>query len=141
MIEYCSKRILSIALLVLVIPTFTIAIPCNRNQSYQFTSSCQPCDQVDLKSVPECKETGFRTELLCLNGENGVGKNQTGQRVWVACDPTSFSDLRSERRSFVIFEFFVGICGLVSYVFVRKQHRILDQRLLDRVNRQIFSSS
>ncbi|KAL5105958.1 hypothetical protein TcWFU_009790 [Taenia crassiceps] len=167
MIEYCTKRILTIALIVLVVvasiiffieESVTFALrpqrlafdnvnPCTENQSFHYLKSCQLCNQVDVKSDPACKDTGHRVQVACNDiklkaddkNENKMADARTIK--WVSCDPRTFSDLQAERRSFVIFEALIGCCGLASYLFVRRQHRRLDQRLVDRVNRQILASS
>ncbi|KAM7534157.1 hypothetical protein Aperf_G00000109236 [Anoplocephala perfoliata] len=171
MIEYCSKRILTIALLVLVVlasiifyieesvntslrpprPSFDIAVPCSKKQSFHFLTSCQRCNDIDRKFEAACKETGYHVQIVCddsagFEEENVENKsNDVGEKpkapIWTACDPDTFIDLKAERRSFVVFEFFIGTCGVFAYVFVRRQHKRLDQRLVDRVNRQILAST
>ncbi|KAL5969022.1 Protein JTB [Taenia solium] len=127
--------------------TFDNVNPCSENQSFHYLTSCQPCSRVDMKSDPACKDTGHRVQVACdaikpkADDKNGNKMADSSTSKWVSCDPRTFSDLQAERRSFVIFEAFVGCCGLASYLFVRRQHRRLDQRLVDRVNRQILASS
>ncbi|VDM17739.1 unnamed protein product [Hydatigera taeniaeformis] len=162
MIEYCTKRILTIALVILVVVssiiffieesvtfalrpprTFDHVNPCMENQSFHYLTSCQPCDRVDMKSDPACKKTGHRVKVVCnaikLNGDDKSENKMvdSSPSKWVTCDPRTFSDLHAERRSFVIFEAFVGCCGLASYFFVRRQHRRLDQRLVDRIYEEL----
>ncbi|VUZ39673.1 unnamed protein product [Hymenolepis diminuta] len=160
MIEYCSKRILTIALLTLVViasiifyveesvntslrpprPPFDIVVPCSEKQSFHFLTSCQWCSNVDRTIHKVCKETGYHVQIVCDDIAEGKAKRPNAP-TWVACDPNTFRDLNSERRSFVLFEFLIGTCGVVSYIFVRRQHKRLDQRLVDRVNRQILAST
>nr|CUU97350.1 hypothetical transcript [Hymenolepis microstoma] len=160
MIEYCSKRILTVALITLVIvasiifyieesvnttlrpprPSFDIVVPCSEKQSFHFLTSCQLCNNVDRTIDKACKDTGYHVKIVCENAAEDKAK-KSNVPTWVACDPESFRDLNSERWNFVLFEFLIGVCGVVSYIFVRRQHKRLDQRLVDRVNRQILAST
>ncbi|KAM3173959.1 hypothetical protein ACTXT7_011508 [Hymenolepis weldensis] len=152
MIEYCSKRILTIALLTLVIiasiifyveesvntslrpprPPFDIVVPCSEKQSFHFLTSCQRCSSIDRTIHKACKETGYHVQIVCDDVAEDKSKRPYVP-TWVACDPNTFRDLNSERRSFVLFEFLIGTCGVMSYIFVRRQHKRLDQRLVDRL--------
>ncbi|VDO03511.1 unnamed protein product [Rodentolepis nana] len=185
MIEYCSKRILTVALITLVMqvyilniklffhllridiyfliffsvssiifyieesvnttlrpprPSFDIVIPCSEKQSFHFLTSCQWCNNIDKTIDKTCKETGYHVKIICENAA-GDKAEKSNPPAWVACDPESFRDLNSERRNFVLFEILIGIFGVISYIFVRRQHKRLDQRLVDRVNRQILAST
>lgn len=138
---------------------FVIRLSLVHNASYVYLifyqlicgSSYLPFTFYSKKFDSACKETGYHVQIACgdpsgfeekiaENKNKDVGKKISAP-IWTACDPDTFSDLNAERRNFVVFEVFIGACGVIAYVFVRRQHKRLDQRLVDRVNRQILAST
>ncbi|VDN29857.1 unnamed protein product [Dibothriocephalus latus] len=103
-------------------------IPCAPNQAHEFLTGCVACEQSNAD--PSCKPTGYNARVKC----EGAASSSL-----ISCNPAEFSDRALERRHFLTFECFMAVIGSIAYFLIRRQQRLLDKQLMDRINKQIAS--
>ncbi|VEL35987.1 unnamed protein product [Protopolystoma xenopodis] len=98
-----------------------------------------------------CRTTGYRIQVSCIlqgSVHNGLASVQSGyetspilltpvNRTWFACNPEDFINPFALRYNLLVFESFAAIFGLLGYVVTITRQRLLDERLVDKVRRQI----
>ncbi|XP_067939032.1 protein JTB-like isoform X1 [Watersipora subatra] len=89
------------------------------------TTVCKPCASWHRAMDEEGCETGYLKEVKCL--DNKV--------KYMSCEEPSYV----RRRSFLVHEGVWLVVGIFSYLFVHFRRSALDQKVLDRVNKQIAS--
>lgn len=152
MIESCSKKrmliaiacLISLSILVLIIEneltpsdrrahTHSSASPnsshdpelCWMREKMTELEECQPCSADEIKSgnPPVCKEAQYRQKIKC---------NKTGE-VYRKCDRVVWL----EEREFWTFEAVVSIMGILSGLTTFARQKVLDRRILQRIQRQV----
>ncbi|XP_046404123.1 protein JTB [Ischnura elegans] len=151
MIESCSKRRMLLAvtflggltLLVLVVESHwtngtkkaypethtrnTSLSSCWLKEDYEIVEPCHLCNAFEINSlsVPACLQTHYKEVINC----NVSGKVQR------SCDRVAWI----EERNFWIFEGLMLVFGSVSITAVFTRQKILDHRVLRRLQRQLAS--
>lgn len=151
MIESCSKKRMVIAIaclvglsvLVLIIEnelapndtrphTHTTAHPnmtqkdlCWMREKVDVLEECQPCSDLEIKSSspPICGHASYRQKVKCKL--SGVVFKKCDRVVWL------------EERYFWTFEAIAGTIGLVAGLATVARQKILDHRILQRIQRQV----
>lgn len=150
MIESCSQKRMLLAitslggltLLVLVLeshltsgnsrthvtPIKNLTSDCILKEDYSVIEPCHPCTDFEItsKSISACLLTHFKEILKC---------HKTGTVVVRSCDKVTWL----EERNFWMFEGFMLLIGLVSITLVYTRQKILDHRMLRRIQRQLAS--
>ncbi|XP_037783964.1 protein JTB-like [Penaeus monodon] len=151
MIESCSKKrmviaiacLISLSVLVLIIEnelapndtrphTHTTAHPnmtqrdmCYLREEFNELEECQPCSDLETKSGSPtvCGSASYRQKIKC---------KKTGE-VFRKCDRVVWL----EERHFWIFETVMGVVGLASGLATVFRQKVLDHRILQRIQRQV----
>lgn len=153
MIESCTKRRMILAitflggltLLVLVVESnwtsgngrnYVAAVDknssnennCWLHEEFEIVEVCHPCTDFEItsKSVGVCVPTHFKETISC---------KLSGKVVSRRCDRVTWL----EERSFWMFEGLVFIVGVISTTAVFTRQKILDHRMLRRIQRQLAS--
>ncbi|XP_022903318.1 protein JTB [Onthophagus taurus] len=149
MIESCPKRRMFIGITSLGILTILVLIiesnwtesnlkkrefpieqnsTCRDKEKHVVIKECEPCTAYEItsKSIGVCIETHFKEVIKCASGE----------MVTRSCDRAVYLD---EKR-FWKFECSMFMGSLVSLVFVIARKKVLNKRLLQRVQRQLANS-
>ncbi|KAF6022687.1 Jtb [Bugula neritina] len=89
-------------------------------------SPCKACKVWDQhKNNHTCSETGYITEVRCSDSKT----------ITLSCEPPK----HIRQRSFWVHEALWLLAGIISFIFVHMRRSALDQKLLDKVNKQIAS--
>ncbi|WAR01000.1 JTB-like protein [Mya arenaria] len=151
MIEFCSRKRMVVAIVVLLSLTVLTLFVEGRwstakhnlvdvnsgRDSEENKSRCGAVKEVIMEECRTCKpweqeqafcqRTGYREKVGC--GENKSDSDTFFRSCHV--DPWV------EERKFWLVEALTCLLGLASYALVKYRQSILDQQLLDKVNRQI----
>ncbi|XP_060558628.1 uncharacterized protein LOC132736137 [Ruditapes philippinarum] len=147
MIEFCTRRRMVLAILVLFSLTVVTLIVEGRwsnnhkiaevnaenesscgSEPVKVIESCQQCSTLEINAGQVyCLKTGYREQIQCGKGKHkeNVFKRSCKVDPWV------------EERKFWILELITCIVGIGTYGIVRHRQGILDQQLMEKVNRQI----
>ncbi|XP_067939035.1 uncharacterized protein [Watersipora subatra] len=141
MIELCTVRRMVVTILFLGIVTIISVMietkyePNNKSITNSRTQTSQKVltEEVAENESFDCPdemdeegcETGYLKEVKCL--DNKV--------KYMSCEEPSYV----RRRSFLVHEGVWLVVGIFSYLFVHFRRSALDQKVLDRVNKQIAS--
>ncbi|XP_071444769.1 protein JTB [Hetaerina americana] len=152
MIESCSKRRMLLAVtflggltsLVLVVESHwtngskktypetllrnnSVLSSCWLKEEYEIVEPCHLCNAFEINSlsVPACLLTHYKEVINC----------NTSGRVQRSCDRVAWI----EERNFWIFEGLMLVLGSVSITAVFTRQKILDHRVLRRLQRQLAS--
>ncbi|KAB7498265.1 Protein JTB [Armadillidium nasatum] len=151
MIEFCTKRrmviavafLIGLSVVVVIIENewtpddvhhhshdsssdnLTKAENCWMVETYDILEECQPCTDLEKesKSIEVCKSAIHRQKIKC---------SKTGE-VYRKCDRVVWL----EERHFIFFESLMLALGLVSGAFTFYRQRVLDRRVLQRIQRQV----
>lgn len=101
---------------------------CWLKEDYEIVESCHPCSAFEIRSkmIPACLPTHYKEVLKCIN---------SGSNVIRSCDKVTWL----EERNFWIFEGLAFATGFVSTSVVYVRQKILDHRMLRRIQRQLAS--
>ncbi|XP_021919690.1 protein JTB [Zootermopsis nevadensis] len=101
---------------------------CWLREDIETVQPCHPCTDFEItsKSVGVCVATHFKETLFCKS---------SGKVVSRSCDKVTWL----EERKFWIFEGSVFVVGVISTTFVFARQKILDHRMLRRIQRQLAS--
>ncbi|XP_005091081.1 protein JTB [Aplysia californica] len=95
--------------------------PC---ESYTEVSRCERCSKEELRTlVKHCMETGFKQRIRCSDGKESF--------LWCDISPAV------EESDFWRFQAIVLTVGLISYAVVYLRQQKLDQKLMDKIHKQI----
>ncbi|KAK7061158.1 hypothetical protein SK128_004742 [Halocaridina rubra] len=151
MIESCSKKrmviaiacLIGLSVLVLIIenklapsdtrphthttahPNTTLKDLCWMREETDILEECQPCSDLEVKSAspPICRSARYRQKVKCkISGE-----------VYKQCDRVVWL----EERYFWIFEAITATVGVVAGLATVARQRVLDHRILQRIQRQV----
>ncbi|XP_044263726.1 protein JTB [Tribolium madens] len=98
---------------------------CWEKEKYEIIKDCEPCSPFEIasQSVGVCIHTHFKEVLKCASGET----------VTRSCDKAAYID----ERAFWRFEGFTFICAIISTLCVSARKKVLNKRMLQRVQRQL----
>ncbi|XP_019865950.1 protein JTB [Aethina tumida] len=101
---------------------------CFEKESYEVIKDCEPCSAFEIasKSIGVCIHTHFKEVLKCANGET----------VTRSCDRAAYYD----EQAFWRFEGLMFLASLISTFCVVARKKVLNKRMLQRVQRQIANS-
>ncbi|XP_045215901.1 uncharacterized protein LOC123566107 [Mercenaria mercenaria] len=145
MIEFCTRKRMVLAILLLFSLTVVTLIVEGRwsnnhkiaevnaeNESrcgsevVKVIESCRQCTTFEMKSEQAyCVKTGYREKIQCGKQKDNIYKRSCKVDPWI------------EERKFWILELVTCIVGIGTYGIVRHRQGILDQLLMEKVNRQI----
>ncbi|XP_028132286.1 protein JTB [Diabrotica virgifera virgifera] len=93
--------------------------------NFEVIKECEPCTAFEIRSktIGVCIHSHYKEVLKCANGET----------VTRSCDKAVYYD----ELSFWRFEGFMFAIGLISTVCVISRRRVLNKRILQRVQRQL----
>ncbi|XP_066147012.1 protein JTB [Euwallacea fornicatus] len=98
---------------------------CFEKESFEVIKDCEPCSAFELhsKTLGVCVHTQYKEVLKCANGDV----------VTRSCDRAAYYD----EREFWRFEGFMLVLSLVSTVCVSARKKVLNKRMVQRVQRQL----
>ncbi|KAJ3649722.1 hypothetical protein Zmor_021447 [Zophobas morio] len=98
---------------------------CWEKEKYEVIKDCEPCSAFEIasQSIGVCVHTHFKEVLRCASGET----------VTRSCDKAAYVD----ERAFWRFEVFMFITAAASTLCVTARKKVLNTRMLHRVQRQI----
>ncbi|XP_060519894.1 protein JTB [Cylas formicarius] len=98
---------------------------CWEKESYEVVKDCEPCTPFELRSktLGVCIHTKYKEILKCANGDY----------VTRSCDRTAYYD----EQSFWRFEASMFGLSAVSVICVFSRKKVLNKRMLQRVQRQL----
>lgn len=101
---------------------------CFEREKYEIVQECQPCTDFEIasKSIGVCIHTHYKEVLKCASGE----------MVTRSCDKVAYI----EEHQFWKFESFMFISALISTFLVYVRKKVLNKRMLQRVQRQLANS-
>jgi hypothetical protein len=101
---------------------------CWLHEEFEIIHACHLCSDFEItsRSVAECIPTHFKETLSC---------KVSGKVVNRSCDRVTWL----EERNFWLFEGSVFIVGVISTTVVFARQKILDHRMLRRIQRQLAS--
>ncbi|XP_068206814.1 protein JTB-like [Palaemon carinicauda] len=151
MIESCSRKrmviaiafLIGLSILVLIIEnelapndtrphTHTTAHPnmtqkdlCWMREETDNLEECQPCTDLEKKSnsPPICGSASYRQKVKCK--DTGIVFKKCDRVVWI------------EERNFWTFEAVTGAVGLIAGLATVARQKVLDHRILQRIQRQV----
>nr|XP_018915783.1 PREDICTED: protein JTB-like [Bemisia tabaci] len=102
---------------------------CPQNEQYIVVQPCHPCTDFEIKSksVQICAKTHYKEGIKCLKSNHVIYQSCT-KVAWL------------EEKRFWVFEFLMGTSSLLSTCIVILRQRILDHRLMRKVQRQLANS-
>ncbi|CAB3385145.1 Hypothetical predicted protein [Cloeon dipterum] len=98
---------------------------CWLTEDFEVVKDCAPCTDFELasKSEPACIASGFKEILHCsISG-----------KVLRGCDRVTWID----ERNFWTFEALMFLAGIFSYSVVYVRQKMLDQEMLQRIQKQL----
>ncbi|KAK7789976.1 hypothetical protein R5R35_006808 [Gryllus longicercus] len=101
---------------------------CILREEFSVVEPCHPCTDFEItsRSIGACLPSHFKEVLKC---------SKTGTTVVRSCDKVTWL----EERNFWLFEGLMFALGLVSSTIVYARQKILDHRMLRRIQRQLAS--
>ncbi|CAH0551304.1 unnamed protein product [Brassicogethes aeneus] len=101
---------------------------CFEKERFEVIRDCEPCTAFEItsKSIGVCIHTHYKEVLKCANGET----------VTRSCDRAAYFD----EQAFWQFEGLMFSASFVSTVCVVFRKKVLNKRMLQRVQRQIANS-
>lgn len=98
---------------------------CWEKEKYEVIKDCEPCSDFELrsKSTGVCIHTHYKEVLKCANGET----------VTRSCDRAAFYD----EQMFWRFEGCMFVASIFSTLCVISRKKVLNKRMLQRVQRQL----
>lgn len=101
---------------------------CWLNEDYEVVEECHPCTDFEIasKSNKVCAETHYKEAVNC----------QKSGKVYRSCDKVKWL----EEKKFWQFEGTVFLIACLSTAVVHLRQKILDHRMLRRIQRQIANS-
>jgi hypothetical protein len=101
---------------------------CWEKEEYKVVKDCEPCSAFEIasQSIGVCIHTHFKEVLRCASGET----------VTRSCDRTAYID----ERAFWRFEGFMFLSAAISTLCVIARKKVLNKRMLQRVQRQLANS-
>ncbi|XP_023025205.1 jumping translocation breakpoint protein JTBR [Leptinotarsa decemlineata] len=98
---------------------------CWEKEKFDVIKECEPCSAFEIRSknIGVCIHTHYKEVLKCANGET----------VTRSCDRAAYIG----EQAFWRFEGFMFIGGLISTICVVTRRKVLNQRILQRVQRQL----
>lgn len=98
--------------------------PCENGSPFTEVSRCVRCTKEELRSLAKhCMETGFKQLVRCNDGKE--------HNMWCDISPAV------EESDFWRFQAITLTIGLISYTVVYLRQQKLDQKLLEKINKQI----
>lgn len=157
MIEFCSKRRLISAVIILVIFTVIILVVengmslqsdnremryystrysssnntngiCREEDEVEEVESCRPCEPAKLEETV-CKATAYVKKVVCKRNNDEL------LEVSKSCPKVRWT----EEKSFWTLECGCALLGTLSFTVVKWRHKRLAQQLAEKVNRQLAS--
>lgn len=156
MIEFCSKRRLISAVIILVIFTVIILVVengmslqsdnreiryystryssnntngiCREEDEVEEIESCRPCEPAKLDETV-CKATAYVKKVVCKRNSDEL------LEVSKSCPKVRWT----EEKGFWTLECGCALLGTLSFTVVKWRHRRLAQQLAEKVNRQLAS--
>ncbi|KAH3781738.1 uncharacterized protein LOC127842646 [Dreissena polymorpha] len=95
-----------------------------RSKELKIISECSPCKPLEMEQT-FCIKTGYQEKVQCGNDKNSTFSRSCKLDPWI------------QEKRFWMLEIATCIVGLLSYSVVKYRQGILDQQLLEKVNRQI----
>lgn len=101
---------------------------CWERETFEVVRECQPCTDFEIasKSIGVCIHTHYNEVLKCASGE----------MVTRSCDRVAYI----EERLFWKFESFMFVTAFISTFCVYIRKKVLNKRMLQRVQRQLANS-
>lgn len=101
---------------------------CWKRETYTVIQDCHPCTDFEIasQSIGVCIHTNFKEILRCASGET----------VTRSCDKVAWL----EERSFWTFQGSTFIIAVISTTFVIARKRVLNRRMLVRMQKQLANS-
>ncbi|CAH1982947.1 unnamed protein product [Acanthoscelides obtectus] len=101
---------------------------CWEKEKYEVIKDCEPCSAFEIKSkhIGVCIHTHYKEVLKCANGEI----------VTRSCDKAAYYD----EQQYWKFEGFMFLASIISTICVTTRRRVLEKRMLQRVQRQLANS-
>ncbi|CAG9763669.1 unnamed protein product [Ceutorhynchus assimilis] len=98
---------------------------CFQKEAYEVIKDCEPCSAYELRSnsLGVCIHTQYKEVLKCANGET----------VSRSCDRAAHHD----EKIFWRFEGFMFGLSIISTLCVTARKKVLNKRMLQRVQRQL----
>ncbi|XP_065168582.1 protein JTB [Atheta coriaria] len=101
---------------------------CFEKEHFEIVNECEPCTDFEIasKSIGVCIHTHYKEVLKCAGGET----------VTRSCDKTAYI----EERIFWQFEGFMFFGAIISTLCTISRKRVLNRRVLQRMQRQLANS-
>lgn len=101
---------------------------CWQHESYEVIKDCEPCTELEINSgnLRVCMKTHYKELLKCSSGEV----------VLRSCDRAAYYD----ERAFWTFELFMLILSCISFICFTARQKVLNKRMMQRVQRQLANS-
>ncbi|XP_044745586.1 protein JTB-like isoform X2 [Coccinella septempunctata] len=151
MIESCPKRRMFLGITVLGFLTILVLIiesqwteardisrkrtfvieqnsTCWQHETYEIIKDCEPCTESEINSrnLRVCMKTHYKELLKCSSGEV----------VLRSCDSAAYYD----ERAFWTFELFMFMLSTISFLCFISRQKVLNKRMMQRVQRQLANS-